>query len=603
MQTPATGALVVPAAGSPQTPASLAAQYKVSPAQMASLATFVRAKSSGSTSSGSLTNAFIQVRVNLGSKAASAGAGSSSSWLGATMGAIRNSPAEVNLLAARSVRTVMSQAIELVAINDNIKTPSGLRLALVDAGVQGGVLATTEACSGANGCSASRRQLQGVGQAGTIALLFNATYSPDAVEAASNGQVTSDMINYLLLNALNKDILHSALRVAAAQSSSSALKAAIMGSAVLAVRADPPVMFNMPITGWNLPSASLAPSESPTLTPTHRPSRPPTLGPSLTLSVPTTPLPTDQPTRQPTHRPSFKPSARPTTSSPTTSPPSPSPSVYYVPCTSNCPRGVVPPLCSFYQSCGNGCFCGTFPLVPPSNQPTQVPSVNTFFTVTSTPKRSGSARLRKGAPTFPAATTRPSARAPAAAPALRSPTPTAAVKLTASAPSAQPAAQPTVQPSTARPSTPRQTDAPTSGPGVVQAAAGAARAASSNTPMITGVAVGCAVLVAVLAAACMCGGRARKAGGHEVGARLELALQSVHKERASMQSVGRQSLARQSLGGFDHHQVYGQRPSFQSSTTTPFTPYIASHHDESLSIRGSQSSRAPKTNPKRLSIV
>ena len=66
-------------------------------------------------------------------------------------------------------------------------------------------------------------------------------------------------------------------------------------------------------------------------------------------------------------------------------PPTPRPSVYFIPCRSNCPSAPAPaPLCGFFQTCGNGCYCGTAPGVP-SPFPTRRPTQNIFVLMTPSP--------------------------------------------------------------------------------------------------------------------------------------------------------------------------------------------------------------------------
>ena len=66
-------------------------------------------------------------------------------------------------------------------------------------------------------------------------------------------------------------------------------------------------------------------------------------------------------------------------------PPTPQPSVYFIPCSSNCPSvPALAPLCGFFQTCGNGCYCGTAPGVP-SPFPTRRPTQNIFVLITPSP--------------------------------------------------------------------------------------------------------------------------------------------------------------------------------------------------------------------------
>ena len=66
-------------------------------------------------------------------------------------------------------------------------------------------------------------------------------------------------------------------------------------------------------------------------------------------------------------------------------------SAYFVPCSSNCPLSAPAPKCGFFQTCGNGCYCGTAPGVPslfPTRTPTPIPTQTQKPIISPTPRPS-----------------------------------------------------------------------------------------------------------------------------------------------------------------------------------------------------------------------
>ena len=110
----------------------------------------------------------------------------------------------------------------------------------------------------------------------------------------------------------------------------------------------------------NAPVITLWPSHKPFLLPTQTPSQKPSQTPSLLPSQKPSPKPSSNPTPKPTSNPTPIPSSAPTD---------------YIPCNKNCP--VKPNICGFYETCGNGCWCGRFPPTP-SSLPTLTPTQNLF---------------------------------------------------------------------------------------------------------------------------------------------------------------------------------------------------------------------------------
>ena len=119
----------------------------------------------------------------------------------------------------------------------------------------------------------------------------------------------------------------------------------------------------------NAPTITLWPSHKPSLLPTQAPSQKPSQTPGL--------LPSQKPSSIPTQKPSLIPSSNPTPIPSLKPTPIPSSApTDYIPCNKNCP--VKPNLCGFYETCGNGCWCGRFPPTP-SSFPTLTPTQNLFI--------------------------------------------------------------------------------------------------------------------------------------------------------------------------------------------------------------------------------
>ena len=85
-------------------------------------------------------------------------------------------------------------------------------------------------------------------------------------------------------------------------------------------------------------------------------------------------FPSQKPSSIPSRKPSPVPSGKPSPIS--TSTPSSLPTTDYILCNKNCP--VKPNPCGFYETCGNGCWCGRLPPTP-SSFPTLAPTQNLFI--------------------------------------------------------------------------------------------------------------------------------------------------------------------------------------------------------------------------------
>ena len=114
----------------------------------------------------------------------------------------------------------------------------------------------------------------------TITLYFRATYSMDAIGAATNGQLSQQQIGEMVTQALdNQDWYTSELRAAADTSEDPDMQLAFGQSAVTASEVSDPVLFTVPVIGTSiLKSPTLAPSFAPTRPPTRPPSPSPSLG-------------------------------------------------------------------------------------------------------------------------------------------------------------------------------------------------------------------------------------------------------------------------------------------------------------------------------------
>lgn len=266
-------------------------------------------------------------------------------------------------------------------------------------------------------------------------------------------------------------------------------------------------------------SGQQQPTTLPTLNSTPRPSFRPTPLPSAIPSVGTlNPVASLRPT---------SPSAATTT----TRPPSPRPTAVisttgtgtlsFLPCTSECPAN--PSQCSWFQTCGVGCWCGFIgssptPLPGPApvilwptmwNGPTsppvvRVPTVPTPVTgaVTEFPTwnafQAPTQGPAGGTGTVGAPTMRPTVLTPSALPTPRqTPQPSATQKPTTIAPSVAPTPRPTSKPS--------QTNYPTNSPPTSSTnASGSTNSNNLPTGALVGIVIGVLVVVGLIFALVCC---------------------------------------------------------------------------------------------------
>ena len=221
----------------------------------------------------------------------------------------------------------------------------------------------------------------------------------------------------------------------------------------------------------------------------------------------------------------------------------PTPPVF-VPCNSNCPPPpMLAPQCGFFQTCGNGCFCGT-PPAGPSPAPTAVPTTN-MFTVVSPP-------------TLPPGPPGSGSRGTGKQASTRKPSRVATRRATAA---------PSAAPSSATPTAAPTLDIPTFSPTETGLSSSSLSSSSSSsggmgTAGVVGVAVGCVVIFALIGFFFCCASRGKN-------------------DKAGLIEAMRAS----SFGGrhsFEHHDVYS------NSAPRDFSPYVApegrpSSHRASLS--------------------
>jgi len=330
---------------------------------------------------------------------------------------------------------------------------------------------------------------------------------------------------------------------------------------------------------------TIEPSALPTLVPSPEPSPEPTLAPSTFLPTPwpsrtprsrPTPIPsnsgdTSAPSRAPRRTPQPV-TPQPVASQPPSAPPTPTARLY-VPCRTNCP---VPasqaPLCGFFQTCGNGCYCGTAPGVPspfPTRQPT-----GALFSIASrpTPRPTPLPRQRVVAP--PTGGSAPSAGvqqgSPGSVPApppASSPTgpPTIAPS---NVPVAAPMPTPVAHAPSARPSTTTIVAMATAPPSGVEAGAGASSSSAgsssgssgssttNNAGLIAGVAIGVVVLLMLMGLAFATYGRKPKQDQMLELLAARLTVDRVLSMRQSERLGASPASGRASQGGFDHHDIY-----------------------------------------------
>ena len=535
-------AKTLPLPGAAQKVSQLMSQSGVSADQVRTVFGYVRDTYNGDRKS--LLNAVTQVKVSIENKAANLAGGAvdkvtSNTWAARQMQRFNIDPTSFNAIASDAVRKAVGYGLESLQ-DAAMNTEAGRKISLIDSGIQGALTMESSAlgCDGQNGCVVSDvRILQSAN--GRLDLTFNAQFSPDAINAAASGfgaSFSRDQIATAITAVLSDNSsVQRAINAAALESTDAAIRTDLGTCQVTSALSAPPVFFQTPITGWDTLMAAGK-------------------------------------TSQPTPRPSPR-------------------SAFFVPCSTNCPTSNVP-LCGFFQTCGNGCFCGTAPGVP-SPFPTRQPTVNSFVISQPVATRSRvvspapSPRLRTSAPT-------PRAPAPAPAPApAQGPAPAPILGAGAAAgvgtvpptpgrPTLAPTLSPTLSPTQAPTQAPQAQGASSTGGG----ASASKGTGGMDNGTIAGVVVACAVIVALIAGLLFCSkngkedrltpadmlkalsmGNYAHGNSHSSSSSNEAGLFAA---RSSVAMAGRPS----SRGSdFDHSSVYSGRGS------ASFQPYIAPHRD------------------------
>jgi len=211
------------------------------------------------------------------------------------------------------------------------------------------------------------------------------------------------------------------------------------------------------------------PKKSPTILKiTFLPSYTPLLLPTPAPSQKPSPAPSSNPTPVPSKNPSPVPSSAPTSD--------------YIPCNKNCP--VKPTLCGFYETCGNGCWCGRFPPTP-SSFPTLAPTQNLFILVPPTMIPYNGAILPISVSPSPIPTLQPLSKS--------TQIPTTFLPTTISPTTSYPTTTPSQSPSPSP--TPLPTAYQTSN--ILSSKNKSNKSSSSSDTTITGVVVGCIILLII----------------------------------------------------------------------------------------------------------
>ena len=292
---------------------------------------------------------------------------------------------------------------------------------------------------------------------------------------------------------------------------------------------------------------TLWPSHKPHLFPNQTPSQKPSLAPSRSPTPSPSQKPSSAPSQSPTPRPSSKPTLRPTPI------PSSVPTTDYIPCNKNCP--VKSNLCGFYETCGNGCWCGRFPPTP-SSFPTLAPTQNLFTIALPTMIPYNGAVLPISVAPSPMLTLQPSSKS------TRTPTtflPTTLLPTT-SHPTIKPSQSPILPPvqSPINFPTPLPTSYQTSN--ILLSNSASNNSSSSSSTTITGAVVGSIILLIIGSVIIYCFIRKNKKQDAFTKWRMHYdAKTPVRRDTPATIET-------------DIHHFYKRNPSFQNRE---FTPYVS----------------------------
>jgi hypothetical protein len=243
----------------------------------------------------SLASAVQRIKLDLTQQAgALAGQGltklQSTKWVSSMLTRFKVDPQAFNAMATDAVQRAVSAALDKVE-NQALNSKAGRELALINAGIQGGITAaaTDLNCDGSNGCQpgsasdpappasgsddgatsgtgsngyvvANMRVLQNSAGSG-ITLYFTAEYSPDAIGAAAgiNSPLADTAAVTSLINSAlsNPTVVQQSLQAAAKASPDAAVRASLSTCAVTGLAVAPPVVTQTPISDF---SAFMAPA-------------------------------------------------------------------------------------------------------------------------------------------------------------------------------------------------------------------------------------------------------------------------------------------------------------------------------------------------------